>query len=507
MLYRTGNAGNSVKLDKPCNGKTQYDVHHWFDAFGLIHRFNIQQPSSPSGKVSVTYNSRRTCDDLVKKIQETGNGSRVSFGQKRDPCETIFRKFKNVLLAGPQRHENICVTITADFPGLPKKLKAEDSPDIGQAGPKALVLKTDAVDMQSLHPVTLEPLGFVSYKEYHPSLKGPQLAGAHTKQCPKTGDIFNYNLALGFPAATYQIVQINSTTGEMEIIASISEREAPPAYIHSFFLSEHYVVLCIWSSKYSAGGASIPWEGSIVGGIAPFESNGKPMFYVIDRTPARRGVVAKFQAPEKFFCFHTINCWEEPNGDNPEELDIVCELCSYENSDIIQGFFFDFLLHAKPSDITPGMVPSLARYRLPKIHSGSAQKASPAVLEVDAFKNYGPELGVINAAYNTKPHRYFWSCTKRPGTMMVDGVAKFDSSDLKNPKLWSVPGHTPAEPIFVPDLNSSDEDGGALLCVVLDGIKDASYLLVLDASNLTEVARAEVDFPVTFGFHGRYVGL
>lgn len=52
-----------------------------------------------------------------------------------------------------------------------------------------------------------------------------------------------------------------------------------------------------------------------------------------------------------------------------------------------------------------------------------------------------------------------------------------------------------------------EEDKGVLLSVVLDGVKGESYLLVLDARDLREVARADVGRGrvVGFGFHGVHV--
>ena len=46
------------------------------------------------------------------------------------------------------------------------------------------------------------------------------------------------------------------------------------------------------------------------------------------------------------------------------------------------------------------------------------------------------------------------------------------------------------------------EDDGVLLSVVLQG--DASSLLVLDASNFHELARARTRRVVPFGFHGEF---
>jgi carotenoid cleavage dioxygenase-like enzyme len=40
--------------------------------------------------------------------------------------------------------------------------------------------------------------------------------------------------------------------------------------------------------------------------------------------------------------------------------------------------------------------------------------------------------------------------------------------------------------------------------LVLDGRRDTSFLLVLDAASLEELARAEAPHPIPFGFHGQF---
>jgi carotenoid cleavage dioxygenase-like enzyme len=51
---------------------------------------------------------------------------------------------------------------------------------------------------------------------------------------------------------------------------------------------------------------------------------------------------------------------------------------------------------------------------------------------------------------------------------------------------------------------SEEEDDGVLLSVVLDAERDASFLLVLDAASLEELARAAVPHHIPFGFHGQF---
>jgi carotenoid cleavage dioxygenase-like enzyme len=69
---------------------------------------------------------------------------------------------------------------------------------------------------------------------------------------------------------------------------------------------------------------------------------------------------------------------------------------------------------------------------------------------------------------------------------------------------WHEDGSYPGEPVFVASPDATAEDEGVLLSVVLDGRKGNSFLLVLDAASLDEVARAEVPHHIPFGFHGQF---
>ena len=69
---------------------------------------------------------------------------------------------------------------------------------------------------------------------------------------------------------------------------------------------------------------------------------------------------------------------------------------------------------------------------------------------------------------------------------------------------WSEEGCFPGEPVFVAAPDADGEDEGVLLSVVLDGRKGNSFLLVLDARSLDELARAEVPHHIPFGFHGQF---
>lgn len=64
----------------------------------------------------------------------------------------------------------------------------------------------------------------------------------------------------------------------------------------------------------------------------------------------------------------------------------------------------------------------------------------------------------------------------------------------------------PGEVQFVPCPGSASEDDGILLAAVTDIRKgEPDFLLVLDAKNLTEVARAEVAVDIPNVLHGLFI--
>jgi torulene dioxygenase len=68
--------------------------------------------------------------------------------------------------------------------------------------------------------------------------------------------LFNYNLDLG-RHATYRVFRTWAATDQTDILATISGPTVRPAYLHSFFLSPDYVILCIWPCIFAAAGVKI----------------------------------------------------------------------------------------------------------------------------------------------------------------------------------------------------------------------------------------------------------
>ncbi len=110
---------------------------------------------------------------------------------------------------------------------------------------------------------------------------------------------------------------------------------------------------------------------------------------------------------------------------------------------------------------------------------------------------------------NGRPYRYVYGAgvdtdTGAEPSDFLDQVVKVDV-ELGETALWHEPAAYPGEPVFVPSPRPGRaEDEGVLLSVVLDVRGADSYLLMLDAQTLGELARARIPHPIPFGFHGQY---
>ena len=79
--------------------------------------------------------------------------------------------------------------------------------------------------------------------------------------------------------------------------------------------------------------------------------------------------------------------------------------------------------------------------------------------------------------------------------------------DLEKPaecRTWSEPNHYPGELQFVPNPEGEEEDDGILMTVVFDGVREQSYVLLLDGRTFTELNRAYLPYIIPFSFHGNW---
>lgn len=438
------------------NGPARFTIgersyRHWFDGLAMLHRFAIAD-----GGVSY---SNRFLDSPARQAAE--RDGRISYGEfATDPCRSIFRRVTTAF-APPAAgsNANVNLSVLAD----------------------QLVALTETPMAVAFDPETLRTVGVVGYED---DLKG-FVTTAHPHYDFDRRESLNYLLEFG-PRSAYHLYGVPDGSRTRRRIASIHAKE--PAYIHSFGVTERFIVLVEFPLVVN------PLKLLTSG--RPFVENyvWKPergsTWHIVDKATGQ--VVCRAQG-EAFFSFHHVNAWETDGH-------IVVDLCAYDDPTIIDALYLD---RARSGFAPDSAVDArLRRYRVP-LDGGAVtgETLSEEPLELPRI-NY--------KAHNGQPYRYVYGTSRtRPAGRFLDQLVKVDTAERRE-FVWREPDTYPGEPVFVaaPDAHSRPdaEDDGVVLSVVLDAERETSFLLCLDAASFTELARAEVPQVVPFGFHGQFLG-
>ncbi len=465
-------------------------AEHWFDGFSRNHRFEIL-----NGKVE--YRSRNASDEVVDFIRETGRLPGGSFGS--DPCKIIFGAFEATFRDGVNPHgntssANVDVSYVANYPGLARNTSSRGGPF------DTLVATTDGNYLQQIDPVTLDPIEISTYQAGNLLLNNTDRSAAHPA-FGADGSIYNYALDLTAKPPTYRVFGVSPETGAATVLAKITD--APPAYLHSLFSTANHLILIIWQADIGHK------SNTLVGSLLPWNPARKTLFYVISKTTG--GVVSKYVSPDAFFAFHEINAFENSTGSLIIDLPTATDY-HFLNTANVDNLRANIGSHANGSSYSD-IAFNFTRYVLPN-HGANAKFANGSLITHPAIKSFSLDYGKhnielprINQKYSGKDYRYAYGVhTDKPG-YFTDSLIKVDTktrtSIVWNPKT----NHLPSEPVFVANpLGSGAEDDGVLLTIAMDAERKKSSLIVINATTMGELGRAQMPIAMGYGFHGVFGG-
>jgi torulene dioxygenase len=180
----------------------------------------------------------------------------------------------------------------------------------------------------------------------------------------------------------------------------------------------------------------------------------------------------------------------------------------YKDNSVINLLYYDKLRNLNAENHM--QMGSARRFRLPSPSSlTTLAAAGDTIVEFTLPQSQSIELPVVAPSVYNKPYRYAYGITKLDPKVhhtFADGIIKLDMSSPPSSKIWTKPDHTPSEPIFVPRPDGKEEDDGVLLSIVLDEQATTSSMVVIDAQDMKEVARAEMGAVFPIGFHGVWDG-
>ncbi|HTW42936.1 MAG TPA: carotenoid oxygenase family protein [Solirubrobacteraceae bacterium] len=453
-LALTGELPNWLTGSLLRTGPAKFEVggqrmRHWFDGLAMLHRFTIER-----GRVS--YGSRFLESRSYRAARAQGQ---IVYGEfATDPCRSLFKRVQTLFTGGGLLPDNANVNLV-------------------KLGERFIAMTETPLPVQ-FDPSTLKAAGVRAGGR--PFTVPGQLTTAHPHLDRASGGMLNYAAKLG-PRSSYRFFALDPLhDGERQpakprLIASLPVKQ--PAYMHSFGLTQRWLVLAEFPLVVN------PLALALSG--RPYIENyrWKPelgtRFTLVDR---RTGEATGGFRSDACFAFHHVGAYED--GD-----EVVVDLCAFEDAGIIQDLYLERLRAGKPVSTA-----ALTRFRLrPSDRSVSAHRLADEDIELPRI-NY--------ARCNERPYRYVWGVGGGP-TGWLERIVKIDTHDGSS-LSWALEDCYPGEPVFVASPRADGEDDGVLLSVVLDARAGTSFLLALDASDLTELARAHVPHHIPFGFHGQF---
>lgn len=347
-----------------------------------------------------------------------------------------------------------------------------------------------------------------------------KITAAHPART-KNGNTINFVMRInpmaivGIGKHSIIVYRVDQKNNSRSIIATIKIKKL--SYIHSFTVTENYVILAAAPFTWELGNIMI--AKPVLNSLKWSPSDGTE-FYVVGLNDNK---VTQYSGTA-FFSFHHINGYEK---DNIIYMDLLANNMT-SGKVPVAGLTIHNMLNMSIRDELI-VTSECRRYEIP-IPSSSANSNSSIAnvnytvvpLVDDAGKRYDfVELPRMNNMRHAETYCYWygWAPHAAESKKFADtAIIKVDlckgNNAKSNVKTWFVKKHFPSEPVFVKKPSgggggeSMIEDDGVLLTAVYDGNGNANYLAIINATSMTTVATlyCQDDWKhlMAFGIHGDF---
>jgi carotenoid cleavage dioxygenase-like enzyme len=291
---------------------------------------------------------------------------------------------------------------------------------------------------------------------------------AHPKRCPVTGELHFFGYGVFPPLLTYHRADADGNLVQSEEITVPG-----PTMLHDFAITEHSVVfmdLPVVCDPALLFARTMPYRWS-------------------DDYGARLGIMPRGGSDadvvwveiEPCYVFHPLNAAE------PEPGHVVVDVARYPHLwRDSRDAFEPTTLHRFTVDVAAGTV------------------------KEQTLDDRSVEFPRVDERRVGRPARYGYAVHTRPGPggfALETALVKYDLASGAVQEHRFGPGCVPGEAVFVPAGDDAGEDSGYVLTYVYDAGRDASDLVILDASDFAARPVGTVALPhrVPFGFHGSWV--
>jgi carotenoid cleavage dioxygenase-like enzyme len=521
-------------------GETQR-FDHIFDGLAKISRYHF----TGDGKVDFAV---RFIDSTIYRAVKSGSIPPGPYMGSVTPPMTLRQKIGGLVSSAD--FDNVCVNVNQ---------MGENSKDGG-----AWVATTDAPVMMEFDPHTLETKGRVKSPDSIAGLGGAELfSTAHPINAGgSTYNLFTELRPLPLPfSKNTNLVHLVRTDKNLRrtVVGSIETggRDVVP-YVHDFSITENLAIVCLWPMRSNLAATVTSDRGFMREMQWAGDKGVGTKIYVIDTSGASQEPLAEFNAPP-LFAYHHINAFvareDEEDGSGGQGDTVVVDVVGYESPDIVNGdHAYCFISNMRDPELWKKQTRDgfIYRYRLPlqdrsggkSSSSSSSSSRSKRVLNVrpELLPAVGPtgklfsgELPTVNPRHKGQRFRFSYVYTgfagpdsdldsrfrdfaivkrdheaaQRLARVGGAGAQVGNGENVVTATLWSSANCYPTEATFVPRPEASGdaqgaEDDGVLLSQVYDGERRETFLLVLDARDMSELARCYTGMRCPVSFHGQF---
>ncbi|XP_057842781.2 carotenoid cleavage dioxygenase 8 homolog B, chloroplastic [Cryptomeria japonica] len=333
-----------------------------------------------------------------------------------------------------------------------------------------------------INPNTLETIGPFKYTD--------KLGALNQSGHPIVSDTEFITLLPDFVNPGYHVIRMLPGTNQRNLIGKVNCRsDTSVGWVHSFALTDNYIIVPEMPMKYSP-------KNILSGDLLEWHQDSMAYMHVISKETG--DMVASVEVPQ-FMAFHFINAYEEKDEGSGKPISIIVDSCEYYGSaEIWEIMRLQHLRSFVGNDILPNS--RIGRFNIPLNGSlrGTLETAIPP-----KEHGRGIDMCTINPKYRGKMYRYAYGCgTKRP-CHYANCLTKIDLKE-KSSKFWYDEGSIPSEPFFVGHPGENAEDDGVVISIVTS--KDGNgFVVILDGSTFTEIARAKLPYGLPYGLHGCWI--
>ncbi|MFZ5954008.1 MAG: carotenoid oxygenase family protein [Candidatus Dependentiae bacterium] len=413
---------------------------HWLDGFAMLHQFKISNTGIKYSNAFIDSGYRK---ESLKKGKITGS---------TPPPTSTFSKWASLFSSSSRPvYDNTNVNI----------IKMNDH----------YIALTESTQPMCCSCTNLKKQKPIIFDD---KLSEAQFSCAHPHYDPVSKELISYATTFA-RSSTYTIYTLKE--GSTERVPLCKLPVSYPSYMHSFAVTPHYIILI--EVPFVVNPIDLVLKGKSF--IETFKWKPKlgTNFIVVDRNTGKHITTLNTDA---FFALHQVNAFEQ-NGK------IILDMISYKNPDIIKAYYLDYMKdNSKP---TPQG--NLKRFTLDPANKKIATKL---------LSSHAIELPRINYDNNATSYNYVYATETPVGAKLAQNLVKINVNTGKS-TLWNVEGY-PTEPIFVARPGTQSEDDGIILSLVLDPAKKQSFLVILDAKDMKEIARAYAPHHIPFTVHGYF---